>query len=194
MIKNLWWAAVAVVTMVVAVSGCTPNDGQATVTTSTQPNGLETYQRTINGIDLTVRAPRSIGVFSPEVVSTNDCVPSSAGVGTTTLSGKDDKSAVLRFASIVKGCPDQKASNGMMPSWDNSKQLPNTAVSTHIDIPGATAKQLLVDYTQCTNSCYSATYQILFVTLADGRAFWVTTSNLDPATRRDVIKSITVRD
>lgn len=189
--RALRWALPVVATTLL-MSGCSPSP---TVSSPATPHAdaARTRRFAVNGIKLTAELPAGAQGFHQQAVDSAECGVSTAGIGATTMSGEHDTRPVMLFRSTDTGCPDNEAINGSLPSWGSAQQLPKTAEAVRMGIPKATAMQFDVHYTQCTNSCYGATYRITFVTLGDGRTFYVTTGNVTAAARAELLDSITVR-
>ncbi len=109
--------------------------------------------------------------------------------------GSTDHDPKTFFSTTDSPCPDAQSLNGSFPTWASVDDLPADAVELDapLQAPLKSAYEFKLDYTQCTNECYSRTYDVVFVTLdSSGQTFWMQSTDLDDAAADAILQSVSV--
>lgn len=154
-----------------------------------------TQQRSIElgDLHLTAEVPAELG--SPRADErTGACPASLASFGILPV-GSTDHDPRLFFGTTGQPCPETQSLNGYFPTWARVDDLPADAVELKVPVqaPLTAAYRFKLDYMQCTNECYSRTYDVVFMTL-DGseQTIWMQSTDLDEATVDAILTSISV--
>ncbi len=145
-------------TLTLATAGCA---GATQVASESQDIGLsgQTREQRISLADLSLSAdvPTELGSPQPDH-RTGDCPTSRESFGRAMPAGSTDHDPKLFFATTSEPCPDEQSVNGHFPTWASVGDLPPDREKVSVVAPRMPAYRFSIDYTQCTNECYSRTY------------------------------------
>lgn len=178
----------AVVALGLLLAGCS-------TTEDVVDDGLETLgspvEVTLAGATVTMRVPEALGPPSGPVARTGDC-PADIFSWQQIPVGSDDPGPLLFLGTTTQACPEAQAQNGSFPTWAADSDVPTGAVP--VDTGVGPGQRFELDYTQCTNECYSRTYSVAFIPVGgELGSMWVQWSGIPAATAQQMVDSLRLR-
>jgi len=181
-----------ILALTLTVTSC---NGTAQVTSdsgTTSLGGQTQGQRfKLEDLNLTAAVPVELGRPRPDD-RTGDCPTTRQTFGTIPV-GATDHDPRLFLGTTRNACPDQRSVNGSFPTWSRVGDPPPEREEVTAPAPVKAAYRFSLDYDQCTNECYSRTYDVVFVTLeGTDRTFWIQSTDVDTEVVDAILESVSV--